>query len=209
MNMKRLFCSLMLVAAAGAAMADDLGEAGARARHAADIAYWTTAYQGEDLVSGKHACPMPDIPDVSTSVDEIQKVGKAISRWSICYNDFASYISAAGPTSNRIPADIRKLMTPAELAQAIKRLDTVVTTIVERRGAEAELFMSRRNNWLAATDKYLSEGRAEVVKIFMENEYDYIRRPDTGYLAHRSGRPSPAYTGPASPTGVLPTTPGK
>jgi hypothetical protein len=185
----------MLVAAAGAAMADDLGDAAARARHAADIAYWTTAYQGEDLVSGKHACPMPDIPDVSTSVDEIQKVGKAISRWSICYNDFASYISAAGPTSNRIPADIRKLMTPAELAQAIKRLDTVVTAVAERRGAEAELFTSRRDHWMAATDKYLSEGRAEVVKLFMDQEYNFIQKPDTGYLAKRSGRPSAAYTG--------------
>lgn len=207
--MKRLLCSLVLVATAGAAMADELGDAGARARHAADIAYWTTAYQGEDLVSGKNACPMPGIPDVSTSVDEIQKVGKAISRWSICYNDFASDISAAGPTSNRIPAEIRKLMTPAELAQAIKRLDTVVTAIVERRGAEAELFIARRDNWLAATDKYLSQGRAEVVKLFMDHEYDYIHRPDTGYLAQRSGRPSPAYTGPASPTGVPPSTPGK
>jgi hypothetical protein len=207
--MKRLFCSLMLVTAAGAVMANDLGDAGARKRHAADIAYWTTAYQGEDLVAGKYACAMPEIPDVSTSVEEIQKVGKAISRWSICYNDFASHISAAGPTSNRIPAEIRNLMTPAELAQAIKRLDTVVTALVERRGAEAELFIARRDNWLAATDKYLSQGRAEVVKVFMDHEYDYIHRPDMSYLSSRSGRPSPAYTGPASPTGVPPTTPGK
>lgn len=279
-NMKRLLCGLMLAAAAGAAMADDLGDAdkalrakdygrafplyarladagnaeaqfrlgemvwygdgttvdmgksrawlqkaaaaghlGAREtlavldqreRRAADIAYWTTAYQGEDLLSGKYACAMPAIPAVSTQIGEIQEVGKAMSRWATCYNDFAADLRAAGPGSNRIPADLRKLMTPAELAQAVKRLDTVVAGVVKRREAEADEFTARRAAWLAATDKYLGEGRAEVVKIFMDREVDYIHRPDTGYLARRTGAPDRAFSGsrPVNNT-PSPSTPSK
>lgn len=256
--MKRLLCGLMLAAAAGAAMADDLGDAdkalrardfgrafplyarladagnaeaqfrlgemywygdgtavdmgksrawlhkaaaaghtGAREalallaqreRRAADIAYWTAAYDGKDLVSGRYACPMPDIPDVSTQIEEIRKVGSELRRWTSCYNKFAADISAAGPTSNRIPAELRKLMTPAELAQAIQRLDTIVGAVVQRREGEADGFAARRANWMAATDKYLADNRSKEVKIFMESELDAIRRPESGYLAVRTGR---------------------
>lgn len=256
--MKRLLCGLMLAAAAGAAMADDLGDAdkalrardfgrafplyarladagnaeaqfrlgemywygdgmavdmgksrawlqkaaaaghaGAREalallaqreRYAGDIAYWTTKYEGEDLVSGRYACPMPDIPDVSTQIEEIRKVGGEMRRWASCYNKFAADVSAAGPTSNRIPAELRKLMTPPELAQTVKRLDTVVAAVIQRRESEADVFAARRANWMAATDKYLADNRSVEVKSFMENELDAIRRPDTDYLAVRKGR---------------------
>jgi hypothetical protein len=267
-NMKRLLCSLMLVAAAGAAMADDLGDAdkalrareygrafplyarladagnaeaqfrlgemywygdgtavdmsksrawlqkaassghaGAREtlavlaqreRRAADIAYWTKGYQGEDLVSGKYACPMPSIPAASTKIDEIKTVAKDMSQWTACYNDFAAAVNATGRPLNRIPADIVKLMTPAEIAQAANHIDATVAAVIQRREAEAQAFASRRDSWLAETGKAIDEGRAEVLKARLDYEYGMIRRVNDNYLAQRPGPASPSGLGTAA-----------
>lgn len=170
-----------------------------RGRRGADIAYWTTAYQGEDLTTGKYACPLPSIPAVSTQLDEVRTVGKAIGNWAICYNDFTKNLKAAGPSINRIPADVRKLMTPAELAQAIARIDTAVARVVRGKEDDADTFVTERANWYAATDKYLGKVRPPIVKEFMDREYDYIRRPDQDYLRHTPGPFAIAANTPAKP----------
>lgn len=171
-----------------------------RERRAADIAYWTTAYQGEDLTTGKNACPLPSIPAVSTQLDEVRTVGKAIGDWAICYKDFARDLQAAGPSINRIPADIRKLMTPAELAQAIGRIDTVVARIVRGKEDDAETFIAERANWYAATDRRLGQVRPAILKELMDHEYDFIHRPQSGYMDHRPGPFALASNTPAKPT---------
>jgi hypothetical protein len=158
-----------------------------RERRSADLAYWTQGYRGEDLASGKYACPAPSIPSVSTRSDEIKAVGQAIGQWETCYNDFVAAINAAGPAIQRIPADVVRLMTPAEVAQAAGRIDTVTAGLIQQRQIEAQAFAARRDTWLASTEKVIAESSAEVQKARLDYEFGQLRRSDDRYLAQRPG----------------------
>jgi hypothetical protein len=193
---------LQKAAAAGHAGArDTLAVLKERERRAADLAYWTQAYQGEDLASGKYACPMPGIPAVSTRVEDIKKVSGDIGQWTACYDDFAAAVNAAGPSLSRIPADVVKLMTPAEAVQAASHVDAVVAGLIQRREAQARAFVSQRDAWLAATGSYLDEGRAAVTKARLDYEYGMIHRVNDNYLAQRPGPASPSGLGAAAKPG--------
>ena len=71
-----------------------------REQRAADIAYWTSGYKGEDLPPVKFACPMPAIPQVSKTNAEIKAISEAIATGRP-----ATTISLPGSTSCRRPTN--------------------------------------------------------------------------------------------------------
>jgi hypothetical protein len=126
-----------------------------REQRAADIAYWTGGYKGEDLMSGKYACPMPAIPAVSKTNAEIKAVSESIAKWEGCYNDFVAGVNQLAPAAKRIPADVLQLMTPREAEQAIAHVDDATVNVVTRRQNEALTFTSERDAWHSATNQYV------------------------------------------------------
>lgn len=131
-----------------------------REQRAGDLAYWT-GYKGDDLVTGKYACPMPKIPQVSKTNEEINRVSAEIAQWETCYNDFVAGVNQAPPGVKRIPADILKLMSPHEAEQAASRIDDVTVAVVTRRQAEALNFTSERDAWYTATQSFVAESNAK------------------------------------------------
>lgn len=135
-----------------------------REQRAADIAYWTTGYKGEDLMSGKYACPMPKIPAVSKTNAEIKAVSEDIAKWETCYNDFVAGVNQLEPAGKRIPADVLQLMTPREAEQALAHVDDATVHVVTRRQNEALNFTSERDAWHKATNEFVLASNAQTEK---------------------------------------------
>lgn len=170
-----------------------------REQRAAELAYWTGEYKGQDLVSGKYACPMPKIPAVSKTNEEINRVSAEIAAWETCYNGFVAGVNQAPGAAGRIPADILKLMSPREAEQAIARVDDVTVGIVTRRQAEALAFTSDRDAWTAATQQFVADANAQV-EIDKKNYEITARRLKEGNDEFVRARPTTTFN-PAPTTG--------
>lgn len=158
--MKQLFLAAAVLATfpAWAGAADQAPAPGdERAAHAADIAYWTKNYQGQDLFSGKFDCPAPAIPAVSTTNVEIKAVSASVAAWEACYNGFVDNLHDAMPAGKRIPAEIARLMTPAEMEAARAHLEHVYDAVGINAQANAADTISKRDAWRSATEKYVAE----------------------------------------------------
>ena len=131
-----------------------------------EIAYWTTAYQGEDMVSGKFACKPPELPVVSRTKAEIKSVAGKIEAWHACYNGFVENLNNALPPGKRIPADVVDMMTPAEGAQAQRHLDSVYGSLASKARADAADVDAREAAWRKATEAYVQTEatRSDVLK---------------------------------------------
>ncbi|XYJ11875.1 tetratricopeptide repeat protein [Telluria sp. B2] len=141
-----------------------LGVMQQRVARRADIDYWVSKYDGEDLRSGKFRCPKPRVPAISKQTDEIERVSNAINKWQDCYNGFVQNLNAASPLENRIPADIAKLMNLAEMQQAKKHLAQVQENLSEEAKVGAKMVLADVAVWRGATEAYIAEHNAIVTK---------------------------------------------
>jgi TPR repeat protein len=146
-----------------------------RKLRAADLAYWTQGYRGEDLAGGKYACRTPDLPAASRTKAEIQATSDAITKWESCYQGFVVAVNAGGNPLRRIPADVLQLMSPREAEQAGKHIDAALAQLVDRRQAEAFSFAARSQIWFGATSKLVLAGHTQAEIDGERIEYD-IRR---------------------------------
>ena len=142
-----------------------------RETRAADIAYWTTSYKGEDLVSGKYNCPAPVIPELSRTTAEIKATSDAYAKWQACYNGFVADINGPMAPGRRIPADIAKLMTPRETEQAAVRLNDVYSSVINASQDTATRVVTQYSNWQGATERIVAiDNQARRL------EYDVLKR---------------------------------
>ena len=111
-----------------------------RETHGDEIVYWTTRYQGEDMVSGRYDCKRPELPAVSRTKAEIKAASAKIEAWHTCYNGFVANLNDALPPGKRIPAETLDMMTPSEGAQAQRHLDQVYSSLIGRARREAAEF---------------------------------------------------------------------
>ncbi len=126
-----------------------------REQRAADIAWWTSGYKGDDLMTGKYACPMPTIPAVSKTNAEIKAVSADIAKWEGCYNDFVAGVNQLPPPNQRVPAELVQLMSPREAEQAFAHVDDATVSVVTRRQNEALNFTAERDAWHKATNAFV------------------------------------------------------
>ena len=136
-----------------------------RGERRAEIDHWIGGYDGSDLKSGKFRCPAPRIPPMSKQSEEIERVSNAIAKWQDCYNGFVKNLNAASPLSERIPADIAKLMNVSEMERAKKHLEQVQENIAEEAKVASKLVLADISVWRSATEAYVGEHNAIVKKI--------------------------------------------
>jgi TPR repeat protein len=120
-----------------------------------EIVYWTTTYQGEDLISGKLACAAPTLPTVSKSASQIKTVAASMSTWHECYNRFVTNVNALLPAGKAIPADVVDMMTPAEAQQAQRHLDQVYSKVIANAQRNADVIIAQENAWVETTQQYV------------------------------------------------------
>lgn len=155
-----------------------------REQRAADIAFWTSGYKGEDLVSGKYACPTPKVPAVSKTNEEINRIQAEIAQWETCYNDFVAGVNQVQPGARRIPADVLKLMSPREAEQAAAHVDDATVAVISRRQAEAVAFAGERDAWFSSTQQFVADANAksEANKRYLGDEQRRIQEENSDYL---------------------------
>jgi hypothetical protein len=164
--MKRVFC----IVACGMSALASAGQPDDATKRTADIAYWTSGYQGEDLVSGRFSCPPPVFPAVSSTNEQIKATSSAYTAWQTCYNGFAANLNSV-MASQRIPADLAKQMTPGETEQAFAHLDKVYSRIIDKASQDAAAVGASYTSWERATQKQVSEdNKARTL------EYDILKR---------------------------------
>lgn len=139
----------------------------------ADIAYWTTQYDGAEFKSGKFACPAPRIPPVSKQADEIERVQNAINKWQACYNGFAQNLNAASPLTKQIPADLAKLMNAEETERARVHLATVQDNLSAEAKVAAQLVLADVDVWRGATEAYVKQHNDIIKASPAVKQYDF------------------------------------
>lgn len=148
-----------------------------RAGRGADIAFWTSGYDGADLTAGKYSCAAPAIPEVSQTNAEITAVNAAIAAWRDCHNGFADNLNAALPAGKRVPPDVAILMSEQETQQAKAHLGQVYDKVMDKAQASSAAILARREKWEAATvvsvdeqNRRAAEARTRQAQAQMEQE---------------------------------------
>jgi hypothetical protein len=128
-----------------------------RKTRGAEIDYWMSQYTGEELRSGKFACPAPTIPLVSKTNAGIAATAAAIQSWQECYNGFVDNVSASMPAGKVIPQDVLDMMTPAEFARVQAHIEPVYRKIVTDAQTQAAATLAQRDAWEKATLAFAAE----------------------------------------------------
>ncbi|WP_167759705.1 hypothetical protein [Massilia horti] len=151
------------MAVGAVAMADEPADAkkSAREQHAAEIEYWTSKYDGADLSSGQFNCKAPSLPTMSRNNRAIKTVETSVANWKECYNGFVSNLNDAMPPGKRIPAEIAKLMTAAEMEQAKAHLNEVYARVGAEASASADKTMAAYEKWSKSTEAYVRQSNSQ------------------------------------------------
>jgi phosphoketolase len=157
-------------AAGNADAAASLASLKRRETHGNEITYWTTSYQGEDMVSGKFDCKRPVFPEISKTHEEARAIDKAIVEWRNCYNARVDNLNDAMPPGKRIPAEVLDMMTPAEAAQAQRHLDEVYSKLIAQNRQDVALFAADEARWTKATQEFAEKEKVRLAAIKAEFE---------------------------------------
>lgn len=141
-----------------------------RETHGDEIVYWTSKYQGEDMVSGQFDCKRPELPPLSRTKAEIKATNEKIAVWHACYNRFAANLNDALPPGKRIPAQTIDMMTPAEGAAAVRHLDGVYSGLAQKAKLDATAFQAQEEAWRKSTETYVSTHNDDIVNDVQRNQ---------------------------------------
>jgi TPR repeat protein len=134
-----------------------------REKRRADIDYWIEKYDGSDIQTDEYRCPAPRFPAQSRQNDEIERYGAKMKTWQDCYNRYIEHLNAQTPLSKRIPDDVRKLMTKAELEKSEAHLAAVQEGLAENAKVGSRMVLADFTAWRDATEAYVSQHN-EIVK---------------------------------------------
>lgn len=135
-----------------------------RVKRRADIDYWIKGYDGADLKAGEFRCVAPRIPAMSKINEEIDRIGAAVKSWQDCYNKYVTNLNAAMPLTQRVPADIAKLMTRQESDASRAYLEQLQSNLTEEAKVSSKLVLADFAAWREATENYVTEHNAMVKK---------------------------------------------
>lgn len=167
-----------------------------REARAADIAYWTSGYKGEDLVSGRFNCTTPAIPAMSRTNAEIKQTQDAYIAWQQCYNGFVANLNDAMPAGKRVPADVARLLTPREAEQVGTHLTRVYENTITQARRDAERLTTQYGVWQSATENQVAqENKARKL------EYEMLAQRMRERESQQQARPPVMPTMPVTPPG--------
>jgi TPR repeat protein len=126
-----------------------------RQKRIAEITYWTSTYDGADLVAGKFNCVEPEFPKYSDTKRKVAAVSNAADTYTACYNGFIDNLAGAMPPGKRIPEEVVLLMSEQELGQAREHLVKIYTQAAARGKLTAERAVAQRAEWMKQTEEYL------------------------------------------------------
>jgi TPR repeat protein len=134
-----------------------------REKRRAELDYWIEKYDGADIQTDEYRCPAPRFPAQSRQTEEIERYSAKMTAWQTCYNRYIEHLNAQTPLSKRIPDDVRKLLTTAELEKAHAHLAVVQESLAENAKIGGKLVVADFTAWRDATEAYINQHN-EIVK---------------------------------------------
>jgi TPR repeat protein len=134
-----------------------------REKRRAELDYWIEKYDGSDIRTDEYRCPAPRFPAQSRQNEEIDRYSARMKTWQDCYNRYVTYLNAQTPLTKRIPDDLRKLLTTAEMQKATAHLTAVQEGLAEDAKIGARMVVADFTAWRDATDAYIAQHN-EIVK---------------------------------------------
>jgi hypothetical protein len=122
-----------------------------RQQRLTEITYWTSTYDGADLVAGKFNCVKPTFPEYSETKRAVKAVSAASDTYTACYNGFVDNLANALPPGKRIPEEVALLMSEQELGHARQHLAKVYAQVAARGKLAADQAMAQREEWMKQT----------------------------------------------------------
>jgi hypothetical protein len=164
-----------------------------RAQRSAEIAYWTSGYDGADLTAGKYNCVAPKIPAMSTTNTDIKAVSAAVSAWSKCQEAFSANMGAAMPPGKQIPAAVAIVMSEQETQQAKMHLDKVYGAVMEKAQVSASAVVAEHEKWQNATRAYVAEQNLTIEARNKQAKVDLEQQQRLRDDANSLSRAGPAF----------------
>jgi hypothetical protein len=128
--------ALLLLMLTGSALA---GEQEQRQARQAEIAYYTTDYDGADISISRFHCQLPSVPPRPVVAGDSEALMRALAAWHACYQRFLDNYHAALPVGRSIPADLADLMTDAELRAAQALMSEVFVRMAEEARRQVDV----------------------------------------------------------------------
>ncbi|OBV39999.1 sel1 repeat family protein [Janthinobacterium psychrotolerans] len=149
-----------------------------RQAHRADIAYYTTSFDGANAAYAKFGCTRPAIPARSTTNEEIAAVNASIGAWTQCYDRFVSNLRNVAPPEKTISSSILPLMNNEEFKKSSVLISKVYENIWNNAKQIEKGVAEESNSWKAATEKFASDNNsvAKEIKVNTENEMQRVSR---------------------------------
>lgn len=128
-----------------------------RTHRKADIAWYTTSYDGADIKLASFHCEMPTIPQRSETKEEVRKLDQKITAWLGCYDQFSKKLAAQLPVGKAIPEQVASVMNTRELDQARSRMDQVYKQEAADARKQAMALIDAQAAWAKNTGEYVKE----------------------------------------------------
>jgi TPR repeat protein len=134
-----------------------------REKRRAELDYWIEKYDGSDIRTDEYRCPAPRFPAQSRQNEEIERYSAKMKTWQDCYNRYVEHLNAVTPLTKRIPEDVKKLLTKAELEKASAHLSVVQEGLSEDAKIGARMVVADFTAWRDATEAYINQHN-DIVK---------------------------------------------
>lgn len=143
-----------------------------RRAHRADIAYYTTSFDGGSAAYSRFACERPQIPARSVSNEDIRKVNAKINTWTECYGRFIVNLRNVAPADKTIKPEILKLMSNDEFTRSAELISKVYANILADAAVIEQDISNESSAWKKSTELYAAEYDKKLVqdKINSDNE---------------------------------------
>lgn len=147
-----------------------------RQKHRADIAYYTTTFDGANVAYAKFGCVRPVIPARSTTNSEVKSVNAAIATWNECYERFIANLRNAAPIDKTIDPTILPLMNNEEFTKASVLIGKVYENILADARVIEKGISEESNSWKQATEQFAATNNQKILqmKANTQNEIDLI-----------------------------------
>ena len=133
-----------------------------RAKRKSEIEYYMSGFDGREVKMSAVDCPRPNIPSVSKTNEEINRVAVGIDFWMGCYNRFVERLNSALPAGKDIPKDLALLMNEEEMNKAIFRMDKIYSMIASDTQKLAAEILEQQKIWKSATGDFVVASNKEV-----------------------------------------------
>lgn len=158
-----------------------------RQTHLADIAYYTTKFDGANASYASFGCIHPVIPERSTTNEEISEVNASIIKWTECYNRFVVNLSNVAAPEKTISSSILPLMNNEEFKKSAVLIGKVYEDIWINANQMEKIISQKINSWKMATEKFVAENNAAAKenKVNTENEMQRISRSQSELVTRK------------------------